>query len=373
VAKLHRGPGDVHEPNLDRTILRLYQFLYMRRELAWTVSACSLSTRRSDNGAAAMAWTIFGLVTLVALGRFVDFLLGDQGTRRLKDRLVAYYVTIAEGDWSEIFRTASGVYLAYLDRIFGNKVVSARFLLAMLTYSVPLTLVILLSVFGFEGGSFYYAVRFATHSNLMQAFGVVVAVNFVIDLTSIAMLVLVLRTLKLRAGLRTLIIFVLAAGFTYFLVTRAIGLSSAAMLVLVDFIDAPPGPDALPCVHFFQGGGARIDDPTFHKTTDWPCLAYYVLATFWHPGRYFIFWSSTGFKYIFNVAEFSFAVALPMSLYVLVLLTSVMIYYSRSVTQKPLALILTRLEAAKPGLFTILSSALALIVGMLTALQKALT
>ena len=74
-----------------------------------------------------------------------------------------------------------------------------------------------------------------------------------------------------------------------------------------------------------------------------------------------------------NVAAFSFAVALPMSLYVLILLTAMVIYYTRPVTQKPLSLILERLEGAKSGVFTIFSSALALIVAILAALRTALS
>jgi hypothetical protein len=64
---------------------------------------------------------IFFLVTLITLGRFSDFLLGEQGERRLKDRLVNYYVKIAEGDWAEVFRVAAAQYKLFLDRIFARR------------------------------------------------------------------------------------------------------------------------------------------------------------------------------------------------------------------------------------------------------------
>src|SRR5438309_11376454 len=56
-----------------------------------------------------MPWVIFSFVTLIALGRFADFLLGEHGSRRVKDRLVLYYVTLAEGKWSEVFRSTTQV------------------------------------------------------------------------------------------------------------------------------------------------------------------------------------------------------------------------------------------------------------------------
>jgi hypothetical protein len=222
-----------------------------------------------------MAWTIFGLVTLVALGRLTDFLLGDPGTRRVKDRLVSFYITIAEGDWSQIFRATSRLYLAYIQRIFGNDVLSFRFFIAVGIYSVPLTSVIFISIFGFEAGFLNNVVRFARASNLLHAFMLSVIVNYAIDLAAIATLIFGLRSLQLWTGFRTLIIFAITAGITYFFVTLAIGISSAAMLVLVNF----PGVVAIPC----EDINAFFQDPQFQRKLDYQCLANYVLGAFWHP------------------------------------------------------------------------------------------
>ena len=45
-----------------------------------------------------MLWVLFIITTLVAVGNFVDFLIGERGQRQIKDRLVTFYVSVAEGE-----------------------------------------------------------------------------------------------------------------------------------------------------------------------------------------------------------------------------------------------------------------------------------
>lgn len=54
-----------------------------------------------------MPWVLFVLSVFVAAGHFLDFLVGEKGQRNIKDRLVSFYVFIAEADWSAAVRIAA--------------------------------------------------------------------------------------------------------------------------------------------------------------------------------------------------------------------------------------------------------------------------
>lgn len=83
-----------------------------------------------------MAVLIFGLVVLVALGNFADFLLGQTGGRRAKDRLVDFYIVINNSNWSGIFRWTGSAMYEFMSKYLGAPS-SARYFFRVLILSLP--------------------------------------------------------------------------------------------------------------------------------------------------------------------------------------------------------------------------------------------
>ncbi len=83
-----------------------------------------------------MAILIFWLVVLVALGNFADFLLGQTGGRRAKDRLVEFYITMNDNNWKGIFRWAGRAMYEFMSKYLGPPR-SIRYFLRVLILSLP--------------------------------------------------------------------------------------------------------------------------------------------------------------------------------------------------------------------------------------------
>jgi hypothetical protein len=93
----------------------------------------------ADGRAKRMIILVFILVSLMTLGNFVDFLLGSGGQRGIKDRLVDFYVSIDEGDWTTIIRKPAAWFTLYFDFIFGPRYISIRVLFVMVLYSMTVS------------------------------------------------------------------------------------------------------------------------------------------------------------------------------------------------------------------------------------------
>lgn len=82
---------------------------------------------------------------LVTLGGYLDFLLGEPGNRKLKDRLVDFYISVEEGDWSALYRLPARTLLGFAQNLLGTKVISGRFAIRAIVFSVIITAIMLMA------------------------------------------------------------------------------------------------------------------------------------------------------------------------------------------------------------------------------------
>jgi hypothetical protein len=84
--------------------------------------------------------TIVAVVTiLITLGGFLDFLLGEPGNKRIKDRLINFYISIEEGDWSSLYRLPATALLNFIYRLLGKHIISIRFVIRTALLSLLFT------------------------------------------------------------------------------------------------------------------------------------------------------------------------------------------------------------------------------------------
>jgi hypothetical protein len=72
-------------------------------------------------------------------------------------------------------------------------------------------------------------------------------------------------------------------------------------------------------------------------------------------------------------SAFGFSVGLPIILYLLCIIGGVTIYISRPLSRRPLLLLCERLEGLKSDVFTMIASAIVLVVAIIVAFQKAVS
>lgn len=87
-----------------------------------------------------MSFAVFLLLLVAALVGFIDFMIGEQADRRFKDeQLTDYYVAVEAGDWSRLYRYPAGKLEQYLSFLLGSSPLSLRFVLRVALMSVCLT------------------------------------------------------------------------------------------------------------------------------------------------------------------------------------------------------------------------------------------
>jgi hypothetical protein len=299
-----------------------------------------------------MAWLIFALVTLVALGRFVDFVIGSRGTRRLKDRFVEFYVAVEVGNWSSLLSFGSDLYLKYLNSLIGKSIIRPKPLLMVFVYSISLNSTVFGSLLyygigvdpdGFRramagmGGASFQASSWWTIATM---YVLMIATNYVIDVVALATLRTSLTRLQVGGNVKPRKSLLVLLGLTYVLIGAATWLATANYCSFA----FPPESSA---AHY-------------ERVVLWCLLLTGPLLV--AP------WGTIILDP--HLIKFSLAVALPITTYIIVLIFMSLLYNTQRVTKPLLSGLLERLEEAKSGIFTTVASAFALIVGVLTAAQK---
>lgn len=295
-----------------------------------------------------MALLLLVLATIIALGKFVDFLLGDRGNRNLKDGLVRFYVRIAEGDWSDIFRWSAEKYRAFVSSYLAESMWSYRFFWATLVYSSVLTSIVYFSIAALDHRSLVLAAKYWLSQPLLwESYACLLTVNYVIDLVALAVLIGLLRSIAARSRAFWLLHLAVALIVTYALL--GIAVQAARMMLSLTLSESIPL-----LVRFWS----------FFRL-----MANVDFVTMFNPfGSNAVF--AFGNYHFYGLYLLNFSIAFPMVLYSTILAFAFLVYYTRPITQRPLSLLLERLEGAKSGLFTTLTSAVAVIIGILTAVRS---
>jgi hypothetical protein len=88
-----------------------------------------------------LSWLLFVLALVTPVTALVDWLAGDEGVRRNKDRLAAWYVFIQDGDWSRFLSSTASTTDDFLDKLLGHAIFPTRAVVVWLIISSSLSLV----------------------------------------------------------------------------------------------------------------------------------------------------------------------------------------------------------------------------------------
>lgn len=86
-----------------------------------------------------MPLTVLIFAILVALGGLIDFIVGDSGDRKAKERMAEYYVAVGDGDWTLLYRYPCSQLLRFMSYILGPDSLSARCILVTAVLSLLMT------------------------------------------------------------------------------------------------------------------------------------------------------------------------------------------------------------------------------------------
>jgi hypothetical protein len=74
-----------------------------------------------------MPLTVLVLAILVSIGGFIDFIVGDSGNRKLKERMADFYVAVGAGDWTLLYRYPASQLSRFMEHLFGSRAISVAY------------------------------------------------------------------------------------------------------------------------------------------------------------------------------------------------------------------------------------------------------
>ncbi len=286
-----------------------------------------------------MAWLILFLVLLVVIGKFADFLLGQKGKRKVKNRLVNWYCDIAEGHWTKAIQFSAGTTEDFFSKVLGTRLLSFRTLVLGTFLSVLVSLIILVLVFTFEFQSWIKSFQFLFYSNFSLIVAVICLINALVDIPSlIATRCFLTKVRNAQGDSRILAWLFLDLIVAYIVLRLAVYMTVNATIVGLTVSDFAL---SLPLV-YVRG----------------------LPGTFMYPGEANMTIGHTNF-YIFAVSA-----AFPTFLHLVAVVSAYLTKVSRPITQAPLSLVLQRLEESPNGVFTSIAIGITAIVGVIAAALK---
>ncbi|MBB3571595.1 hypothetical protein [Rhizobium sp. BK491] len=313
-----------------------------------------------------MATFIYISTILVPLGALLDFILGEKGNKKLRDRLADFYVAIEEGDWDRLYKGPAIKLLLFFESILSNRVFSIKFFLKTLFISVIFTFVMVFSYIflsylksiwndsdSCRAPPFYLAlgVPFYLAPVMIKVF----FINFIFDLLTWSATIWFLR--KITSGSRKYHSFVVVIGvpLSAFLVIRL--LHAIYLPVSLDFSTSkfgiPFGSES-----YIQFGRNGLLLPLMEN---FEFRSFLTLRCYSPPTPPFSF-------SIIALTQYAALEALiPLILFTLSCFLGATVYWSRGITLKPVALVVERLAVSKNVCVT-----LAVLVSAIVAILKVL-
>ena len=288
------------------------------------------------------------LVTLVGLGKFADFLMGPRGDRRLKDRLITFYVNVSDENWTAIIAIPANSYCRFLQTVFGTRPNSCRFYVAVFLYSTAIFIAVV-------GGTYY------EHPSTMKGalsfwypFLVFFIINYLLDLVSLMLLITILAridwTITKKAVVSTITVLITLLVIFDLAVTLSASIFNVIAILYIGTSRLTPW--HLSWMSFVWAGAVLSATHPWHSSAS--------IGNPFDPADQI------------NFSIFSVSVVAPLSVLAVIITCSLAMYYSRDLTRRPLLLVIERIEEAKDGVFTVISWAITGIVGIIEALRKAL-
>lgn len=294
-----------------------------------------------------MTLAIFIFVVFAAVGRFADFVLGARGGRSVRKRMADFYVSAGESNWFGVFSKSVSAYSQFLTHPLRHGKTWRRVFFVTLSFSLPLNLSVVYSILYDHVHSFTGASRLLFWSPLSVGYICTITFNFFLDVLALLCAINISRQ-RFNTPFHAFALLSVGIIITYCLIVASVLFSDATMATTAA-VSAP--------------------NPSAHLSVwkVWISLASFLLMqVILHP------WRTNALLGGLYSTYFGLAVAFPMTVLVSILMISLFVYLGRPVLQKPLMLILERLDERVGGVFTAISSAIGIVVGLLTSLQKLL-
>ncbi|MDF7775346.1 hypothetical protein P1X14_08815 [Sphingomonas sp. AOB5] len=291
-----------------------------------------------------MELLLFGMITLVSFGSFVDFLIGSRGNARLKGGLAAAWLRLNEGGLRQMVPATARALGRFIDAVLAPPGFTRRYFLRTLRASVLINLLAFVVAMT-ANGAFASTIEAGLPHDWVEQIGYLVrllvgylAIVYLSDLIAWA---LARRTLTyIEVGRRI----PAALSTTAMLTGCALAMMISNMAITTVLFESAYSDRAfLSSIEYVVQ--TAIEDPLLAL---WP------------------FEDMFGPLYLPSLSVF-----LPLSVFLLTLATGLILSILDPLIRRPLSLILERAEASTKGLFTLASITLAALVSILSAASRA--
>lgn len=268
------------------------------------------------------------VVTLVL--SFIQWYLGDEEDAAIRDRLLSWYNSIKGGDWSSLFVSAASTTERFLSYLFGHKIMSLRY------FAIAIPFAILVNFVTFETATFAHR-ALMTLRNPKIADVVVAAVisNVILDVMILAVMRQYFRVIARRSRPRIFLDILTIVGVAYIACGLSLAISGSFLWGLNN-----------------NQVGLEVRLMLILST-----------ALFWGLGPLWLLIQDHGSLFItvgglFQAMTLGLPAIFSSLLYLLVYVVSTILYYTRPITQRPLANVLERLSKSKKGVLPTISGGL---------------
>ena len=138
---------------------------------------------------------IWPVLVFGGLGVFIDFALGAEGQRRLKDRMTDLWVRFEDTKWSTFSATEAEFFVDISDRLFGKNLLSMRRLKSCMTIMVAIYALAFFHMLAFES---IWPYERDDPADVMQSF-LTLVVDVVLDGISFALSLSLTRIISVAA------------------------------------------------------------------------------------------------------------------------------------------------------------------------------
>ena len=285
-----------------------------------------------------MAVLIFWLFVLVALGNFADFLLGQSGGRRAKDRLVDFYILVNNDNWNNVSRWTGRAMQAFMLKYLG-KPWSTRYFIRVLLFSLITSTILGLYLMIDPSGGANETITLIFVGSLLKNLLPFWISGYVVDLISWYFAYRAFARLAEVRAIGAILATIALATLAY--VSMIINLF---MLFITTFL-------------LFPSENMSYGTTVFIQTI----LVTIVIVS---SG---LFDMQNGIPYFVTILP----ALVPHASFAVILIICIFAALSQRFLQGPLSVILQRAEESAKGIFTLGATVIASVIGILSAAERA--
>lgn len=316
-----------------------------------------------------MQLAVFVITFSVAIGLFVNFLAGAPGNRKLKAHLVEFYIAVEAGDWAALYQMPASALYNFMNHFLGERHFSIRYFIQTFKISLTATLFLFAVSFSYAYAEvlilgdrcptppLYRFLQIPLYMSDLLVF--VVPINFVADYFTWSLSQAALGRISKARG-RTPIIILLVAPIAMIALLFVLYAIYLPISIIVQMSSMGRHYDLQLFVSEFifilNGNLANI-----FGLIALPREPFYLACT-GRPHTQFMI------SYIQTFQILAIETIIPIALLLVSTIFGALVYWTRPLTQKPLGVIISRLDSSEKPVIAILAGGLAIIAGLLSAL-----